>query len=66
MEIGGKIPSNEIAKEFKMRLLESREEILAVSSMDIEVSKTAVNFGNSYDADLDTAIVGSFRKIAVD
>lgn len=49
-----------------MRLLESREEILAVSSMDIEVSKTAVNFGNSYDADLDTAIVGSFRKIAVD
>ncbi|XP_059618252.1 clavesin-2-like [Phlebotomus argentipes] len=65
-EIGGKTPSAKIDELFKKNLLETREEILAIGDLDIEVSNTAVNFGNSYDADLDTAIVGSFRKISVD
>uniref|UniRef100_A0A1B0D3E4 Uncharacterized protein n=1 Tax=Phlebotomus papatasi TaxID=29031 RepID=A0A1B0D3E4_PHLPP len=66
-EIGGKVPISELGEYTKKFVTQCREEVLdLISDIDIEVSDTKVNFGNSYDADLDAAIVGSFRKISVD
>ncbi|XP_059618251.1 clavesin-2-like [Phlebotomus argentipes] len=65
-DCGGKVPRKEIAKKVIELAEKHREEILALNDFDIDVSDVDLNFGNSYDADLDSAIVGSFRKIQVD
>ncbi|XP_055709891.1 clavesin-2-like [Phlebotomus papatasi] len=65
-DCGGKMSRQEMAKKLMELAEKHREEILALNDFDIEVSDSDLNFGNSYDADLDSAIVGSFRKIQVD
>ncbi|GAB0096829.1 hypothetical protein DMENIID0001_123970 [Sergentomyia squamirostris] len=65
-ECGGTIPRTEIAKKVMELAEKHREEILSNNDFEIEVSDSDLNFGNSYDAELDSAIVGSFRKIQVD
>lgn len=65
-DCGGKTSRQEMAKKIMELAEKHREEILALNDFDIEVSDSDLNFGNSYDADLDSAIVGSFRKIQVD
>ncbi|GAB0096831.1 CRAL-TRIO lipid binding domain [Sergentomyia squamirostris] len=65
-EFGGKIPNVEIFDHFKKLTLVHREEILALNDFDIDTSINRENFGNTHDAELDGAIVGSFRKIDVD
>ncbi|XP_055683794.1 clavesin-2-like [Lutzomyia longipalpis] len=65
-DCGGKLPRLELAKKVMELAEKHREEILSLNDFDIEVSNSDLNFGDSYDADLDSAIVGSFRKINVD
>ncbi|XP_055681843.1 clavesin-1-like [Lutzomyia longipalpis] len=65
-EDGGTIPRLELAKKMIDLAEKHREEILSQNDFDIEVSDRDINFGNTHDADLDAAIVGSFRKINVD
>lgn len=66
-EIGGSFSTSELLDITIEDAIPYREELLTLSNLlDIEVSETKVNFGNSYDADLDAAIVGSFRKLTVD
>ncbi|XP_055692627.1 alpha-tocopherol transfer protein-like [Lutzomyia longipalpis] len=65
-EFGGKIPNAEIFRTFRDKALELHEEILALNDFDVELANNSMNFANPGDSELDSAIVGSFRKIQVD
>ncbi|GAB0096828.1 hypothetical protein DMENIID0001_123960 [Sergentomyia squamirostris] len=65
-DCGGLISRAEMAKKIIELAEKHKEEMLTLNDFDIEVSVSELNFGNSYDAELDSAIVGSFRKIQVD
>lgn len=66
MEYGGTIPLSEMISSFKDRLRRQRATILALDDMFIEVTKEAANFAGNDDSDIDSGIVGSFRKLQVD
>ncbi|XP_055687645.1 clavesin-1 [Lutzomyia longipalpis] len=65
-EYGGVVPLSEMINQLKIRLRQKRQEILALDDFYIEISKTAANFAGNEDADMDTGVVGSFRKLEVD
>ncbi|XP_055681845.1 clavesin-1-like [Lutzomyia longipalpis] len=65
-EYGGSVPRSEISKKIVELAEKHRDEILALNDFEIEISDEDVNFGNTHDADLDAAIVGSFREIVLD
>lgn len=65
-EYGGVVPLSEMIDKLKIHLRQKRHEILALDDLYIEISKTAANFGGNDDADMDTGVVGSFRKLEVD
>lgn len=65
-EYGGTVPMADMIKEFKQELLVKRAAILALDDMQIEVSKDAANFAGNDVGDLESGVVGSFRKLEVD
>lgn len=65
-EYGGTVSTKEIITDFKKRLRKQREAILALDDMYIEITKDNVNFAGNEDTDIDSGMVGSFRKLAVD
>lgn len=65
-EYGGTIPLSDIITDFKARLRQKREAILALDDMYIEITKESANFAGNDDADIDAGMVGSFRKLEVD
>lgn len=65
-EFGGTIPLSEMIEMFKERARKHRAAVLALDDMYIEITKDSVNFAGNDDADMDTGVVGSFRKLQVD
>ena len=51
--------------EFKKKLIQRRAAILALDDMQIEISKENNRNGND-NTDLETGMIGSFRKLEVD
>lgn len=65
-EYGGTMPLSEMIELFKERVRKQRAAILALDDMYIEITKESVNFAGNDDADMDSGMVGSFRKLQVD
>jgi len=65
-EYGGTVPLDDMIKEFKVKLQQRRDAILALDDMYIEVTKDASNFNGNDIGEIDAGVVGSFRKLEVD
>lgn len=65
-EYGGKIPMADMIATFKSGLKAHRAKILALDDMFIEITKSPTNWLGHEDSDIETGVVGSFRKLQVD
>ncbi|XP_039966000.1 clavesin-2 isoform X3 [Bactrocera tryoni] len=65
-EYGGSIPMADIIKDFKLKLIQKRDSILALDEMCIEITKDCNSPSVKIISDIDTGVIGSFRKLEVD
>lgn len=65
-EYGGEIPMADMVKLFKQDLKRFRDKILYLDDMYIEITKSPTNWIGNDDSDIETGVIGSFRKLQVD
>jgi len=65
-EYGGTVPMNEMIEKFIARCRQNREKILALDDMHIEITKNSPYWQEVEDQEIDSGMVGSFRKLQVD
>lgn len=65
-EYGGSVPMADMIAMFKQNLRKHRAKTLALDDMCIEVTGAPTNWLGNDDADIDSGIMGSFRKLEVD
>lgn len=65
-EIGGNMPMADMIAKFKDSLRKQRAKTLALDDMYIDLSGSPPNWLNADDGDIDSGLMGSFRKLEVD
>lgn len=65
-EYGGSVPMDEMIKKFIERCRQQRQKILALDDMYIEITKNSPFWHEVEDQEIDSGMVGSFRKLEVD
>ena len=65
-EYGGTVPMAQIIADFKTDLRKQRAKTMALDDMFIEVTKSPTNWLGNDESDIESGVVGSFRKLEVD
>lgn len=65
-EYGGVKPMADIIRDFKADLKKFRDKILYLDDMYIEITNSPTNWIGNDDSDIETGVIGSFRKLQVD
>lgn len=65
-EYGGTIPMADMIATFKETLRKQRAKTLALDEMHIELTGAPTNWLGNDDSDIDSGLMGSFRKLEVD
>lgn len=65
-EYGGTVPMQEMIDRFIARCRQARQKVLALDDMHIEITKSSPYWKEIEDQEIESGMVGSFRKLEVD
>ena len=65
-EYGGSVPMAEMIAKFKENLKQQRAKTLALDDMYIDLTGASANWLGNDESDIESGVVGSFRKLEVD